>query len=64
MASEKMIKYINRYNNDHYERISLFVPKGEKEAIRARATSLQQSMNEYINTLILADLSRKESAYM
>ena len=46
----------NRYNKKAYDQIGLVVKKGQKEIIKARASALGMSVNEYINSLIRADL--------
>lgn len=38
----------NRWNEKHYDRIMVVVPKGEREEIRAAAESAGQSMNAFI----------------
>lgn len=51
MEKEKsfdQFKYQNEYVRQKYDRIQLVVPKGEKERIKAAATSLGQSTNEFI----------------
>ena len=45
-------KYKRQYARDVYDNITIFVPKGEKEIIKARAASLGLSMNEYIKQAI------------
>lgn len=42
----------NKYNAENYERISLSVPKGKKEAIKAHADSMGESVNSFINRAI------------
>ena len=42
----------NRWNNAHYDRVTITVPKGEKERIKAYATSQGQSMNALILDLL------------
>lgn len=42
------IKYISDYNNAHYERIYLRVPKGEKAVIQDAAKQAGQSLNDFI----------------
>ncbi|MBE7011510.1 MAG: antitoxin [Ruminococcaceae bacterium] len=49
--------YKNKYNLENYDRINVTVNKGEKEMIRERATSLNMSINAYINSLIKDDLN-------
>lgn len=42
----------NKYNAENYERISLSVPKGEKDKIKAHAESKGESVNGFINRAI------------
>lgn len=48
----------NKYNAENYERISLSVPKGQKEAIKIHAEANGESVNGYINRLIDEDMDR------
>lgn len=50
-------KYINNHIKEHYDRINLTVPKGVKDKIKERAIIMDMNVNEYINNLIVADLS-------
>ncbi len=50
--------YQNSYISKTYDRINLTVPKGYKEAIRARAESLGLSVNAYIKALIDEDMKK------
>lgn len=52
--SEKFdqIEYQNEYNREKYDRISLMVPKGKRDIIKARAKANGQSVNEFINIAI------------
>ena len=52
--SEKFdqIEYQNEYNKEKYDRISLMVPKGKKDIIKAHAKAKGQSVNEFINLAI------------
>lgn len=51
------IKYKNKYNSDNYDRISLMVPKGQKQAISRRAQEKGcKSTNTYLSGLVQADL--------
>ena len=44
--------YINNYNRTNYDRITLIVPKGVRDLIKALAEQEGESVNEYIiNTL-------------
>lgn len=44
----KTTSYKNRYNSEHYDRIYLMLPKGEKERLKILAASQGISLNEYI----------------
>lgn len=50
------IKYQNDYNKAKYDRISLMVPKGRKEDLKAHAQAEGKSLNEYLNDLIFQNL--------
>lgn len=54
-AEEKVfnqISYQNSYNKEKYDRISLMLPKGEKDRIKTAAATAGESVNEYINKAI------------
>ncbi len=53
--------YKNQHIRDHYDRINLTIPKGEKDRIRAAASNMQISVNEYLYMLVCEDLSGGES---
>lgn len=55
---EKQYKRQNEYNKNNYYRASVLLPKGTDERIKAVS---DKSINEYIKSLILADLERLES---
>ena len=46
------ISYQNSYNKEKYYRISLMIPKGEKDRIKTAAAAAGESVNEYINKAI------------
>lgn len=48
----------NRWNEKAYDRITLTVPKGEKESVRAHAEANGESVNGYINRLIAEDMKK------
>lgn len=48
----------NKYNAENYERISLNVPKGEKDKIREHAESKGESVNGFINRAINETMER------
>lgn len=53
--------YKNRYNAEHYDRINLSLPKGEKDRIKSAAEGLGLSVNEYLYLLICDDLASGSS---
>lgn len=59
-------KYIQEYSKQHYERIAVSVPKGNKEILGALAKKKGMSMNALILTAIRGyygiDLSRKDQS--
>ena len=55
---EKQYKRQNDYIKNNYDRISVTLPKGTKERIKSLTG---ESVNAYINTLVVADLERLES---
>lgn len=49
-------QYKNNHIKEHYDRINLCVPKGQKAKIRAVTDKMGISINEYLLMLICADL--------
>ena len=47
--------YKNQHCREHYDRIYLTIPKGEKERVRAAASALGMSVNEYLYALVCDD---------
>lgn len=54
--SEAHIKASNKYNAKAYDRVSLMLPKGNRDIIRAYAEAKGLSLNAYINKLISEDM--------
>ena len=52
------IAYNNQFNANAYDRIAVVVPKGQKEAIKARAETQGESVNAYIWRLIQEDMKK------
>jgi len=48
----------NKYNAENYERISLVVDKGQKDIIKAHAEKNGESLNGFINRIIIEALER------
>lgn len=58
MSEFNQTKYINDFMKEKYDRIGLMVPKGQKEIIKERAKNKNMSVNEFINSLIRAELNK------
>lgn len=54
------VSYNREYNEKNYDRISLTVPKGKKDEIKAYAESKGETVNAYINRLIDEDMKNKK----
>ena len=54
---DKMYKRQNKYIAENYDRVSLTLPKGTKQ----RITSKGETVNGFINRIVLAELERLES---
>lgn len=48
----KAIEYNNSYNKEHYQRVSLMLPNGKKDLIKAKAEANNESLNAFINRAI------------
>lgn len=54
-------KYAQEYNREKYDRLSINVPKGQKQAIEAhRIAKGYESLNQYVNALIQADMNAEK----
>lgn len=60
--SKARIDANNRYNEKAYDRINIAIPKGRKVTVEAYAKENGQTVNGYINTLLMdaAGLSEVE----
>lgn len=56
-------KAVQKYVKGNYDRLSIFVPKGRRASIQARARSGGETINEYVTTLIRADLGLTEDEW-
>ena len=55
-ASRAKIAANNRYTTKAYDRLNIVIPKGQKEAVEAHASSKGQSVNGLVNELLRADM--------
>ncbi len=49
----------NKYNAKAYDRIVIFLPKGEKDSVKTAADVAGQSMNAYIKQAIAERMERE-----
>ena len=49
--------YKNRHIKEHYDRITLVIPKGEKDRIKKICSEIGASVNEYLYMLVCYDLA-------
>ena len=56
-------EYKNRHRKEHYDTILFAFPKGEKERIKAAASGIGMSVNEYLFALVCDDLASGESRF-
>lgn len=47
-------KYQNEFNKKKYDRVTILLPKGEKEKLKKEAASAGVSLNEYLKNKIFA----------
>lgn len=57
-------EYKNQFNKDHYDRINLMLPKGQKSILKDFCSQMDISINEYIKLLIQADTRSGTSKLM
>ena len=48
--------YKNQFTKDHYDRLNLVLPKGQKELLKEQCDKMELSVNEYIRLLIQDDM--------
>ena len=61
MGGKNSPESINRYMAKAYDRISLIVPKGQKDLIQAHAEAQGESTNGFINRAISETMERDKS---
>lgn len=53
---KKQTEWTRAYNEKAYDRISVTIPKGQKQAVEAHAKSKGESVNGLINALLRTDM--------
>ena len=61
-VSKAQQKAVNKYMSENYDRINLTVFKGRKDAIKAHAEALGESVNGFINRAIDEAIERDQEA--
>ena len=56
--SSKAIEYVNQYNKKKYDRITVMLPKGEKETVKLHAMAHGEKMNAFIVRAIREAMER------
>ena len=56
--------YKNQHTKDHYDRINLVIPKGQKSILKDFCAKMEISLNEYIKLLIQEDTRSGTSKLM
>ena len=51
-AQKRNEAYMNNYNKENYDRITILRPKGDREKLKAMASQKGISVNEMLNFLI------------
>ncbi len=57
-VSKKQQASVTKYVKDHYDRISVTVPQGKRDQIKAHAESQGESVNGFINRAIDEQMQR------
>ncbi len=58
--SKARIEANKRYNDKAYDRISIIIPKGQKEIIDAHAKKQGESINAYVNRAINNQMKQED----
>lgn len=62
-TSKAQQRATNKYNAKAYDRIALVVPKGAREQIKDFAAKHGESVNNFINRLIIEAMQKEGEAY-
>lgn len=60
-VSKAQQKAVNKYVKQNYDRINVTMPKGRKEQIQAHCEGRGESVNGFINRVILDALERENA---
>lgn len=57
-TSEAQIRAVRKWDKDNYDRISIVVPIGQKEVVKAHAIEMNESLNGFIQRAINETIER------
>lgn len=60
MGGKNSSESINRYMQKAYDRLNVLVPKGRREEIKAAASAVSESMNQYVINAIDQRMEREK----
>lgn len=58
----KAIAYMNQYNAEKYDRVTIMLPRGEKERLKKYTAAHDESVNAFINRAIQEAMVRDREA--
>ena len=62
MSAQKNTAYKQKFNEQHYARLAITIPKAHEEAVKAHAKSKGESVNGLVNALLRQDMGVKDWA--
>ena len=60
-VSKAQQRATNKYNKNHYDRLEMKVPKGEKEIITEHATEYDGTLNKFLNRAVKETMKRDKN---
>ena len=60
-ATKAQIRANNKYKKNHYDRLEMQVPKGEKESITEHAKEYDGTLNKFLNRAVKETMERDKN---
>ncbi len=60
-ATKAQIRAHTKYNKNHYDRLEMKVPKGEKEIITEHAKEYDGTLNKFLNRAVREAMERDKN---
>ncbi len=60
-VSKAQQRATNKYNKNHYDRLEMKVPKGEKESITEHAIEYDGTLNKFLNRAVKETMERDKN---